>query len=102
MVQHTDSPGAVAWHLNALASLHWRCWNDEWAVFDVGSGQTHQMDTLTAVTLMMIESAALDHSELVSRVAEELLIASPTELSDALNGVLECLLTAGLIESAVP
>lgn len=92
----------MAWHLNALTSLHWRCWNDEWAVFDVGSGQTHQLDTLTAVTLMMIETAVLDHSELMSGVAKELLIPTDAELSDALNGVLERLVTAGLIESVVP
>lgn len=92
----------MAWQLNELACLHWRCWNDEWAVFDVGSGQTHQVDTLTAVTLMMIETAARDHSELVSCVAQELLIPGQTELSDALNGVLERLVSAGLIESVVP
>jgi len=92
----------VAWQLNELACLRWRCWNDEWVVYDIGSGQTHQMDTLTAVTLMMIEAAALDDCELVSRVATELLIPSHAELSDALNGVLERLATAGLIESVVP
>lgn len=92
----------MAWHLNSLASLHWRCWNDEWAVFNVGSGQTHQMDTLTAVTLMMVEASPVDSSELVSRVAEELLIPGNQELSDVLNGILDRLATAGLIESAVP
>lgn len=92
----------MAWHLNALTSLHWRCWNDEWAVFDVGSGQTHQLDTLTAVTLMTIEPAAINHSELVSCIAQELLIPNKTELSDALNGVLERLVNAGLIESVEP
>ncbi|MHB1198049.1 MAG: HPr-rel-A system PqqD family peptide chaperone [Polaromonas sp.] len=88
--------------MNELACLHWRCWNDEWAVFDAGSGQTHQMDTLTAVTLMMIEAAVLDHCELVSRVAQELLIPIDAELPDALKGVLERLVTAGLIEPVAP
>jgi PqqD family protein of HPr-rel-A system len=92
----------VAWQLNELACLHWRCWNDEWAVFDVGSGRTHQLDTLTAVTLMTIEPAVIDYSELVSCIAQELLIPNKTELSDALNGVLERLVTAGLIESVLP
>lgn len=93
----------MVWQLNALASLHWRCWDDEWAVFDVGSGQTHQMDTLTAVTLMMIEAAPeSDFSGLVSRVAEELLIPGNQALSDALSAVLARLAAAGLIESTVP
>jgi PqqD family protein of HPr-rel-A system len=91
-----------AWHLNTLASLHWRCWDDEWAVFDVGSGQTHQMDTLTAVTLMVVGDAPVALAELASRVAAELLVANNQELLDTLNGVLHRLVTAGLIESAVP
>lgn len=60
------------------------------------------MDTLTAVTLMMVEASPVDSSELVSRVAEELLIPGNQELSDVLNGILDRLATAGLIESAVP
>lgn len=93
----------MVWHLNALASLHWRCWDDEWAVFDVGSGQTHQMDTLTAVTLMMVEAVpVVDFPGLVSRVAEELLIPGSQALSDALSAILERLAAAGLIESKVP
>jgi len=92
----------VAWHLNTLASLHWRRWDDEWVVFDVGSGQTHQMDTLTAVTLMVVDGTPVPLAELGSRVAAELLIPSSQELFDALNGILHRLVTAGLLESAVP
>lgn len=91
----------MAWHLNGLASLHWRCWDNEWAVFDVGSGQTHQMDTLTAVTLMMVEASPVHLPELASRVAEELLIPRDQELSTALSGVLERLVAAGLIETSI-
>lgn len=71
-------------------------------MFDVGSGQTHQMDTLTAVTLMMVGATPADLTELASRVAEELLIPRNQELFDALNGVLEQLVIAGLIELALP
>lgn len=92
----------MAWHLNTLASLHWRRWDDEWVVFDVGSGQTHQMDTLTAVTLMVVDDTPVPLAELGSRVAAELLIPSNQELFDALNGILHRLVTAGLLESAVP
>jgi PqqD family protein of HPr-rel-A system len=89
----------VAWRLNELASLHWRCWDNEWAVFDVGSGQTHHMDTLTAVTLLTVEAGAIDSFELQARVAEELLLPNDLELSTAVSGVLDRLVTAGLIES---
>ena len=85
-----------------MASLHWRCWNDEWAVFDVGSGQTHQMDTLTAVTLMMVDTTPVDLHELVDRVADELFIPANPELFNALKDTLDRLVAAQLIESALP
>lgn len=90
----------MTWCLNSLASLHWRCWDEEWAVFDVGSGQTHQMDTMTAVVLMTVEASSVDTSELMLRLADDLLIPHNRELLDTLNGILERLATAGLIESA--
>lgn len=89
----------MTWYLNGLASLHWRRWDSEWVVFDVGSGQTHQMDTLTAATLMMIESGIVDSSGLLSAVAEELLLPNDSELLIAVTDVLEKLTMVGLIES---
>ena len=84
--------------LNALASLHWRCWSGEWAVFDVGSGQTHQMDTLTAATLMVLEAGAVNFSDLASQIADELLLPNDGEMVAALNDKLNQLLAIGLIE----
>lgn len=89
----------MTWRLNLLASLHWRRWGDEWALFDIGSGQTHQVETLTAVTLMMIESGIVDFSSILDSVAVELLLPNSPELSTVLTGILEKLTTAGLIES---
>jgi PqqD family protein of HPr-rel-A system len=92
----------VAWQLNALASLHWRCWDTEWVVFDAASGQTHQMDGLTALTLMSIEGSPLAQAELQSRVSDEMQLPNNPELSNALNEILERLAAVGLIESIGP
>ena len=89
----------LVWNLNALASLHWQCWNNEWAVFDVGSGQTHQMDTLTATTLMMFESGPMDLAALSSQVTADLLIPSSAEINTVLMGTVDHLVAAGLLES---
>jgi len=86
--------------LNASTHLHWRRWDDEWTVFDVGSGQTHQMDTLTAVTLMFLETDTLEENELISRIAEEFLIPFDMRLSGAMKNILERLIHIGLIESS--
>ena len=53
-------------------ALHWRRWDDEFVVFDVGSGQTHQLAPYTAATLMMLELNSNDIVELTSRVSIEL------------------------------
>lgn len=71
-------------------------------VFDVGSGMTHQMDTLTAVTLMMLEDAPARLEELASSVAEELLIPNNQALADILDGVVGQLVTSGLVGFTSP
>lgn len=58
------------------------------------------MDTMTAVVLMTVEASSVDTSELMLRLADDLLIPHNRELLDTLNGILERLATAGLIESA--
>ena len=89
----------MAWRINTLTNLHWRCWDDEWVAFDVGSGQTHQMDTLTAVTLMVMDAQQIELPTVLVRVAEELQLVDSPELLTALTGILEKLVAAGLIES---
>jgi PqqD family protein of HPr-rel-A system len=79
--------------------LHWRCWDDEWAVFDVGSGMTYQMDTLTAVALMTVEAGSTQFEQLLSSLSDDLLIPNDQTLVDVLNGVLNQLAAAGLVRS---
>lgn len=57
------------------------------------------MDMLTATTLMMVDALTVDLPELVSRVAEELLIPGNQELADVLIDILDRLVKAGLIEA---
>ena len=90
----------MTWQLNKLTSLHWLQWEGEWAVFDEGAGQTHQMNTLTAATLMTLESGPVSLSQLATEVAAELAIPIGEELDYALSGILKNLETAGLIEIA--
>jgi PqqD family protein of HPr-rel-A system len=87
--------------INSLLQLHWRPFGDEWVLFEAVSGHTHQMDTLTAVTLMMFAQTSVQLPELVSQVAAELELPVNQALSDTLSGILERLAAAGLIESVV-
>lgn len=102
----TGEPGEASFaraghRLNPLLQLHWRPFGDEWVLFEALSGHTHQMDTLTAATLMMIGTHSLQLPELVSQLAAELELPVNQELSNALGGILERLAAAGLIESDV-
>jgi len=81
-----------------MTSLKWRCWNDEWAIFDVGSGQTHQMDSLTAAALMIVEAAPAQLADLLLQISEDFLIPSDKILSDVLSVILTRLEGVGLIK----
>lgn len=85
------------WQLNQLVSLQWRCWDDEFVVFDVGSGETHQLNPITAATLMMLELSPADMDELISRVSHELMLAPDEQLRIAVNEAVHGLQIAGLI-----
>lgn len=79
-------------------SLHWRRWDDEFVLFDVGSGQTHLLPALTAATLMMLELASNNITELTSRVSLELGIANDEVFANAVYEAVHSLEVAGLIE----
>lgn len=83
-----------------MVSLHWRRWGDEFVLFDVGSGQTHQLPPITAAALMMLEAAPGDLAELSARVASELGIAQDVQLANAMSAALDSLQLVGLIEPA--
>jgi PqqD family protein of HPr-rel-A system len=83
-----------------MVLLHWRRWDDDFVVFDVGSGQTHQLSPVTAATLMMLETTSGDLVELSTRVASELGIAQDAQLASTVSEALDGLQAVGLIEFA--
>lgn len=88
----------MRWQLNGLASLHWHRWDDEWVIFDEGSGQTFLTDTLTAASLMVLENGATTLAELGARVAEDLPSIGRQELAALIGDSLEFLVSLGLVE----
>lgn len=97
-----EGEGGVAWRLHRMASLHWRGWDGEWVVFDLGSGQTHQMDTLSAATLMALDAQAVGLPALVSRLADALQVAADQIPATTVGTILQRLQAAELIETALP
>lgn len=89
----------MIWQINILVALHWREWNGELVAFDVGSGQTHQMDTLTATVLKLLETSPTSQFELAMLTAGALGVPNDHQFSTTLTGILDGLHAAGLIES---
>lgn len=86
------------WRLNPLSTLHYRRWSDEWVVFDVGSGQTHSMDTVSAVALMHCEGGWADLSRIASAVALDLELPATALIIPTLQAVLDQFTNLGLLE----
>ncbi|WP_083748656.1 HPr-rel-A system PqqD family peptide chaperone [Pelomonas sp. KK5] len=78
------------WALAPLVDLHWRRWEREWLVFDSGSGQTHMLDTLDALVLLMLEPGAAAPATIAEAIAAELEL-DPAETGDVLERLPESL-----------
>jgi PqqD family protein of HPr-rel-A system len=88
----------VILRLGTLVSLHWRNWDDEWVVFDSGSGQTHNVDHLSAAILTLIETGAITERELLSQLSQASGVSGP-EWRQAIHIAIGRLGEIGLIES---
>lgn len=86
------------WRLNPRSSLHYRNWENSWAVFDVGSGQTHEMDTISAVALMCCETEWIDLPQIAACVMADLELPPDTVLSPLLQDFLTQFTSLGLLE----
>ncbi len=89
------------WRLNPKSSLHYRHWGNEWAVFDVGSGHTHEMDTISAVALMCCENGWIELRQIVSAVMADLELPSDAynSLPPLIKNFLTQLTSLGVLEN---
>lgn len=88
------------WRLAPATSLVWRCLDDEWVVYDRGSGRTHVLAPLTAALLGLVEAGPQAESRLAATVAEQLGQDVDAGLHQALRETLQQLQTAGLIDTS--
>ena len=86
------------WRLNPACALAWRRWDDEWAVFDAGAGDTHQLDAVAAVMLMCFEAAPRSLEALGAEVAAELDLPAGDLLATKLGELVHYFVRLGLLE----
>ncbi|MDP2370731.1 HPr-rel-A system PqqD family peptide chaperone [Rhodoferax sp.] len=90
----------MTWRLNPASDLHWRCWDNEWVLFDQGSGQTHLINPISAGTLMQFGAQSLSFQQLLDKVATDMSLTTGPELASAVSQAVEQLVGLGLLESA--
>jgi PqqD family protein of HPr-rel-A system len=86
------------WELAQGSQLHWKCWDDEFVVFDEGSGDTHLLDALAAEVLKALEDAPGDVPTLIARVAGRLRIEPDPEIERHIRATMQRFREAGLAE----
>lgn len=92
------STKAARWKVNTAFPLQWRNWDDEFVVYNSGSGDTHLLDPVAAKALQSLEQESADLSKLVDRVSGSMEIEPDTEFSAYLEQLLSDLHKLGLIQ----
>jgi PqqD family protein of HPr-rel-A system len=86
------------WTVPSESRLHWQSWDDEFVVYNSGSGDTHLLDVVAAEALHSLERESANLSELGRRVAAALEIKLDDNLSAHLERLLSDFHRLGLVE----
>ena len=89
---------SAKWKVNPEFPLQWQVWDDEFVLYNTGSGDTHLLDTLAAEVLQSLEIESADLLELIDRVAASLRIEPDSKFSAYLEQLLSDLHKLGLIQ----
>lgn len=91
--------GEHLWRITQGCELCWRSWNEEFVVYNSGSGDTHLLDLLSAEILKKIEEAPVSSKALEEWVAGEVAADSIPEISGYVSKLLLQLHSLALIEA---
>ena len=91
-------PEDARWKVNPKFPLQWQVWDDEFVVYNTGSGDTHLLDPVAAEVLQSLEKKTADLSELAGRVSASIEIEPDSKFSDYLEQLLSDLHKLGLIQ----
>lgn len=87
-----------AHQLNPLVQLYWRQFDDCWVLFEVLSGQTHQMTGTAAAVLMCYETvSSLSTAALLAALARDFDIVIDATQAGPVVAVIDQLAALGLI-----
>lgn len=78
--------------------LLWSTWGDEFIVYRVASGDTHQLNPLAAEVLQTLQQAPVSVKRLTQRIAADLQVPCDDALRVYIEDILGNLKRSGLIE----
>jgi PqqD family protein of HPr-rel-A system len=78
--------------------LYWRCWADEYVVFDESSGHTHQLDAMRAFVLDVLAQSPCSFEGVLSELASIPATTELPSLSELLTTFLNEFGAHGLVE----
>ena len=81
--------------------LHWRFWEDQYVVYNAGSGHTHLLDPVAALIVQNAAERDWDTDELIQHIVGLLELEGTQEIRENIQQILWNLNTLGLLE-AVP
>lgn len=79
-------------------NLQWRCWDDEYVVFDETSGHTHQLDPVRAFVLNFLGTGSYQFEVVLSELTSIPAFVDAPKLSGLLQVILGEFSTHGLVE----
>lgn len=89
---------SARWHVRPWLEFHWRDWGSDSVVFELRSGQTYQVDALTAAVMACFDEGARSIGELEELIASDLGIAT-AEVNVAVGDAVTKLLDLRWIEA---
>ena len=86
------------WQVSEGSCLLWNSWDNEYVVFDDGSGDTHLLDLVAGEVLKVLQEAPADSSQVTARVALRLDATPVVELAGRVQETIRKFREVGLIE----
>lgn len=87
----------MIYRINSASTLHWSTWDDEYVIFDEGSGQTHQIDVVRAFVLNTLLDGECSPAKIASELAAIPSFTGSFNLIELVEKILNELGTQGLV-----
>jgi len=91
----------LRWQTPPSVVFHWKLLEDQYVVYNSGSGHTHVLDPIAALLVQQLNERCCETAELVQRIASLLNLETTEEFSNELQQTLSELDELGLVESLI-